>query len=95
MSKPEEIVTINTVEQFSKILSAWHSQAIERTKHLLTVPEGAEFTVGEGEEESTVSLSGAGLAGFKFGVELALMQLSVLPFVAETEEEPAPSDVPN
>ena len=95
MSKPEEIVTIETVEQFSRILAAWHTQAIQRTQHLLTVPEGTEFTVGEGEEESTITLSGAGLAGFKFGVEMALMQLSTLPFVAETEDDPNVTDVPN
>ena len=95
MSKPEEIVTIETVEQFSKILAAWHTQTVERTKHLLTVPDGMEFTLGEGEEESTLTLSGAALAGFKFGVELALMQMGTLPFVAELEEVPTPSDVPN
>lgn len=95
MSNPDEVVTINTVEQFSKILAAWHTQAVQRAQHLLTVPDGAEFTIGEGEEESTITLSGASLAGFKFGVEMALMQLGNLPFVAELEEEPAPTDVPN
>lgn len=77
-----EIVPIVNTDQFAQILAAWHADRIKKIKQLLEVPEGTTFTVGEEE----VVLSGSTLASFKFGLEMALMQIGDLPFVAELED---------
>lgn len=80
-----ETVAIENLDQFVKILVAWHASKIKTIKHLLEIPEGSAFEVGE----DTLVLTSDVLAGFKFGLEMALMQLGELPFVAETESAPA------
>lgn len=89
-----ELVQVQSLDEFVRLIAGWHATQVQRAQHMLTVPEGATFTVGEGPEAQTIELTGASLAAFKLGVEMVLMQLGQLPFVAETEEaEPTP-DVP-
>lgn len=93
MTQPEEqkvmplpeTVEVDNLDQFVQILTAWHAEKCAAVQHLLEVPEDTAFEIGE---ESLV-LTGPALAGFKFGLEMAMMQLGTLPFVAELEEEPA------
>ena len=79
---PEGKTAIQDINQFASLVANWHQAKMGALKHLLEVPEGTTFTVGEDK----VVLEGAVLAGFKFGVELAIMQFSYLPFVAEIED---------
>jgi hypothetical protein len=89
-----ELVEINTIDQFARYVAAWHQNRVEQLEHMLTIPDGAVFTVGDGEDTEQVVLEGDVKAGFVFGIELALMQIRDLPFVAEIEEVPA-TDKPN
>jgi hypothetical protein len=90
--KEDQLVTINTVGQFAQILAAWHANQCSVVKHLLELPEGAEFKIGDEDQERDLVLTGDTMAGFKFGIEMAMMQLGTLPFVAEVED-PAPEPV--
>ena len=91
LEPPDPIITIDSLDQFVTILAAWHSDKCAVVKHMLELPDGAEFTIGEGDQEAPLILTGDAMAGFKFGIEMALMQLGTLPFVAEMEEpEPVP-----
>lgn len=82
-----EVVPIKDMNQFVQVLVAWHSERCVAVQQLLTVPEDSEFQVGE---QPPVVLTPEVLAGFKLGVEMAMMQLGTLPFVAETEDAPVP-----
>lgn len=77
-----DTVQIENLDQFVKILTAWHNDKVKTCQHLLAVPEGAVFQVGE----SSIELNGQTLVGFKFGIEMALIQLGVLPFAVELED---------
>lgn len=83
--KPETI-EIDSLDQFVKILTAWHSQKVAVLEHMLTIPEGSEMVV-EGEPASPVVMTGDILAGFKAGLGLALMELGTLPFLCEEPAE--------
>lgn len=78
-----ETLGVEDLDTFVRILTGWHTEKCATVQHLLEVPEGTAFEIGD---ESLV-LEGAALAGFKFGIEMAMMQLGKLPFVAEFEEE--------
>ena len=81
------IVPIDDLDSFVRHLSAWHQSKVATVKHLLEVPEGAAFEIGEGAEAKELVLTGDNLAGFRFGLEMALMQLGTLPFITEMEDE--------
>ena len=76
-----DTIEVNDLDQFVQHLTAWHSSKIKACEHLLEVPEGSEFEV----DGAQLVMSKEVLAGFKLGVELSLMQLKELPFVAELE----------
>lgn len=84
------VVQVDDLDQFVKHLTAWHGAKVAQTMHLLEVPEGAAFEIGEGPDAIGIVLAGEVLKGFKFGVQMALMQLGTLPFVAEMEDGAAP-----
>lgn len=88
----DDTVPIEDLDSFVRHLTAWHEVKVEALHHLLQIPEGATFTIGE---DQALVLEGLAHAGFLFGVELALMQVKDLPFVAELEgEATASSDAP-
>ena len=95
MNDPSETIPVESLDQFVMILTAWHSEKCQVVQHLLTIPEGSEFEVGNDDEEKTkIVLTGDALAAFKLGVEMAMMQMGELPFVAEMEDEPVPEHAP-
>ena len=79
-----DVVPIQSVDQFMQILVAWHGERIKTVKKLLEVPKGTAFEIGE----DSFVLNDKELAGFKFGIELVLMQIGELPFVAELVDAP-------
>lgn len=85
------VIEIADLDAFVRVMSAWHTEKVAVVRHLLTMPEGAEFQVGEGEVVTTTVLTGDTLAAFKLGVEMALMQLGTLPFVVELEDATPPA----
>lgn len=91
MNKPQQnqpmpvpdIIVIDDLSKFVQVLATWHAEKCAVVQHLLAVPEDTAFEIGD----ETLVLAGPALAGFKFGIELAMMQLGTLPFVAELEDE--------
>ena len=82
---PETIV-IQDLDQFVKILTAWHAERVALVNKLLEIPAGTAFEIGD----ASLTLSDDALPYFKFGVEMALMQLDTLPFAAELEPTTEP-----
>lgn len=98
MSQPEEVkdqptqaaepdFPVEDLDQFVAILTTWHAEKCAVVQHLLEVPEGSSFEIDGVELVMTLEV----LRGFKLGVEMAMMQLGTLPFVAEMEAEKAPA----
>lgn len=86
VSVATETVAVDDLNQFVMILTAWHAEKVAVLQHMLTIPEGTEFTIAD---EETGVLEGDILDGFKAGINLALMELGVLPFTAEMDEDEA------
>lgn len=81
-------IPVDNVDDFARHVATWHQNKVSQLKHLLEIPEGTAFTIGDGTEETELVLEGPALAGFKFGIEMALMQFGELPFVIELEDAP-------
>ena len=75
-------IEIDDLDQFVKILTAWHASKVKILNHLTQIPEGTEMVSGT----SSVILQGDVLKGFVAGIEVALMELGKLPFTYELEE---------
>jgi hypothetical protein len=81
---PPGTIEIEDLNQFVQMLAGWHSQKVNTLEHMLEMPEGIEMAV---TGEDPIVLTGDMLAGFKAGLELALMELGTLPFLYEVEPE--------
>ena len=81
-----DIIEIDDLSQFVQILTSWHAEKCALVQHWLAVPEDTAFEIND----ETLVLTGPALAGFKFGIEMAMMQLGTLPFIAEIEDEAVP-----
>lgn len=87
-----DVLPIDSVDQLFQVLTAWHGERCAVVQQLLEIPEGAEFQIGdEGAEKQTITLTGEALAGFKFGIEMTMMHLGTLPFVAEMVDTSTPA----
>jgi hypothetical protein len=82
-----ETLEIADLDMFVRILHQWHAGKVQLINHMLTIPEGTEMILGDNEQ--SVTLTGDVLAGFKAGLELALMEFGSLPFVVEVEPDSA------
>lgn len=89
-----DIVPVNDLDKFVQILTAWHANQCAAVQHMLTIPDGSKFEIGEDEAKQEVTLTGDVLVAFKLGVEMAMMQLGTLPFVAEMDDEETVPEVP-
>lgn len=81
------LTKVDDLDQFVRLLSGWHSQRVAELEALLSIPEGIEVAIDDGEH---ILLEGATRLAFIAGVTVALMKLGELPFVAETENAPIP-----
>jgi hypothetical protein len=68
---------ITSVDQMYNLFHEWHQQKVGILTHMLSIPEG---TVIEDSEGVKHELTNDYLAGFKSGVEVALIELTTLPF---------------
>ena len=91
---PPDIVPVNDLDKFVQILTAWHANQCAAVKHMLEMPEGSTFHIGDAIDEEEVVLIGDALKAFKLGIEMAMMQLGTLPFVAEMDDEETKPEVP-
>lgn len=85
-----ETIEVTDLDQFVRHLVAWHTQKIKVLEHMISVPEGTVMERVERNSESpenfSIELTGDMLVGFRAGLELALMELSFLPFIAITDD---------
>ena len=81
-------LVIEDMHQFVQLLVAWHSEKVKVLEHMLQVPDGSVMETNG----IKATLTGDLLAGFKAGIELALMELGTLPFAYETDPPEAAND---
>ena len=81
-------LVIEDMNQFVQILVAWHSEKVKVLEYMLQVPDGSVMETNG----IKTTLTGDLLAGFKAGIELALMELGTLPFAYETDPPEAAND---
>ena len=84
----QDTLVIEDMNQFVQSLVAWHSEKVKVLEHMMEVPDGSIMETNGIE----ATLTGDMLAGFKAGIELALMELGTLPFAYETEPPEAAND---
>ena len=84
-----EIVDLDTVDKFAKFIFAWHANRVARLEHLLQVPQGIEFKVGDGPEQK---LEGDLYSGFIMGINMALNEVGNLPVTITPAEPEAAND---
>ena len=84
----QDTLVIEDMNQFVQILVAWHSEKVKVLEHMLQVPDGSVMETNG----IKATLTGDLLAGFKAGIELALMELGTLPFAYETDPPEAAND---
>ena len=77
-----DTVEVNSLDRFVHFLSHWHANKVATLEHMKQIPEGSEIEI-QGQESKVVQ--GDFLAGYKTGIQLALMELGELPFTAEVE----------
>jgi hypothetical protein len=78
-----ETIEISNLDQFVRILAAWHEERVKVLKHMLEVPAGIEVSIDGGPDET---LQGDLHRGFLMGLNVALMELGTLPFLAQVDE---------
>jgi hypothetical protein len=83
-----ETIEIADLDQFVRVLVGWHSQKTAVLKHIIDIPVGSEMTFND--TGPPVIMAGDFLDGFKAGIDLALIELGVLPFVYEQEADTTP-----
>lgn len=88
-------VMVENLDQFVRVLMAWHANKVAMLRHLQSIPEGTEVSKDDGEP---LVLTGDMLKGFQMGLEVALEEMGTLPFEAEledaTEAPVAPEAIP-
>jgi hypothetical protein len=81
-----EVTPITDINEFAGLVSQWHQVTLAKLGHLVNVPDGITFEI----DGKPLVLTGATLEGFKFGVEMATMEVSQFPFVVDLEETEEP-----
>ena len=75
------IEQLATIDQLTQLLVAWYQRQIGLLTHLSNVPEGTEVQVGDAEEAEAFLLEGDVLKGYRLGLNMALSNISSLPFI--------------
>lgn len=88
-------VMVDDLDQFVRVLMAWHAKKVATLRHMKDIPDGTEATQ---DDQEPVILTGDMLKGFRMGLDLALEEMGTLPFEAELEDVPeapaAPEAIP-
>lgn len=88
MKNVQEIKTVESADEFFRMLQQWHARKVATLEHLLTIPEGSEVQLND---DTTIVLEGENHAAFTVGITTALMEMGTLPFaVINGDEEELP-----
>lgn len=84
----EEVVAVQTPEDFFTILSLWHAKQLATVEHMSNVPEGSEVQLDDG---APITLEGDTHKAFVAGMMTAVQLFKELPFslIDAPEEQPA------
>lgn len=80
----EQILEVTNLDQFVRILMAWHQQQLAIVKQVMEVPEGVEMEI----DGKAYVLTKDNIEFFKAGATVVLSQFNQLPFLAEVEDVP-------
>ena len=83
-AEAEPMVTITDLHQFVALVTNWHASKIARLEHMLSIPEGTEVSVNDGE---MTAMSGDLRQGFVIGLITTLSEIGSLPFVITSDED--------
>lgn len=83
----EQVVMVDDINTFVDTLVGWHAKKVQILAHVREVPVDTVMQIKEGAE---ITLTEENRAAFQAGIDLALMELGTLPFVAV--EEPAEAE---
>lgn len=87
-----QTLLVETMDDFVRLLTGWHTNKVALLTHLKEIPEGSEVSL---DAEEPKVLAGEYRAGFIMGLAVALEELGKLPFEAEVEEVPPSSQEAN
>jgi len=85
-TEPSNSVAIESVDLMYRLFHQWHEEKCGVLNHILSIPEG---TVIEDSAGISHELTNEYLAGFKSGVEVALIEFKNMPFINTPSVEPA------
>lgn len=83
MKTKDNLLYIDSLDQFINILHIWHGRKVRVLEHMLTIPEGTEMEL----DGKTITLSDDVHTAFVEGIKLSLHELGTLPFTVEQEDE--------
>lgn len=83
MKTKDNLLYIDSLDQFINILYIWHGRKVKVLEHMMTIPEGTEMEL----DGKTITLSGDVHTAFVEGIKLSLHELGTLPFTVEKEDE--------
>ena len=86
-----DMIGVTDLDTFVSLLAGWHGKKVETLRHMVDIPPGTEMTINDADGNRTIVLVGDYLAGFKAGLELALIEMGELPFLAEMEADAIPA----
>lgn len=81
----EQTIMIESLDDFVRLLSQWHSDQVAMIKHFQEIPDGTEITEDDG---APIIITGDIRKGFILGLKTALAHIGELPFEAEMIEVP-------
>lgn len=79
-----ETIEVTDLDQFVRMLIAWHDTKCRLLKHMLDIPADATVEIDGVDQPFTPEMR----QGFALGIDIALAELGTLPFAAEADEEP-------
>jgi len=82
-----DMIDITTIDEFAELVGRWHQNKVAVLRHMQSIPLGTEMELTLGDKTHMVKLEGEIMFGFQAGLELALIEIGNMPFVASTEAQ--------
>lgn len=83
MKNQNNLLYIDSLDQFINILHIWHGRKVQVLEHMLNIPEGTDMEL----DDKNIQLIGDVRTAFIEGIKLSLHELGTLPFTVEQEDE--------
>ena len=83
MKNQNNLLYIDSLDQFINILHIWHGRKVQVLEHMLNIPEGTDMEL----DDKNIQLIGDVRTAFIEGIKLSLHELGTLPFTVEQKDE--------